>query len=94
MRVAQNIDVDGVTIIINPDNKLACATPANGGSTTVEIEEVTGITNYHDGWGNYINQPFSIAKGGQRYPITKIGRIKGTNWLVLQAGDLIPTGTK
>ena len=92
-KVVTDQDVDGVTIIINTENKLACATPASGGSTTVEIEEVTGITNYHDGTGNYVDQPFSIAKGGQQYPITKIGRIKGTNWLVLQADGLLGSTT-
>ena len=92
-KVVTDQDVDGVTIIINTENKLACATPASGGSTTVEIEEVTGITNYHDGMGNYVDQPFSIAKGGQQYPITKIGRIKGTNWLVLQADGLLGSVT-
>lgn len=92
-KVVTDQDVDGVTIVINPQtNKLeANIPPATSGA--VEIEEVTGITNYHDGWGNYIDQPFSIAKGGQQYPITKIGRIKGTNWLVLQADGLLGSTT-
>jgi len=33
MRVAQNIDVDGVTIIINPDNKLEAKVPAGSGGS-------------------------------------------------------------
>lgn len=90
MKVAQDIDVDGVTIVINPDNKLECVAPSNNGSTAVEIEEITGITNFHDGWGNYVYQPFGIGKDGQQYSITKLGRIKGTNWLVLQADGLMP----
>lgn len=87
MKVAQEIDVDNVTIIINSENKLQAQMPANSGS--VEIEEVTGITNYNDGWGNRTDAPFGITKGGQQYPITKVGRIAGTNWLVFQADGLI-----
>lgn len=93
MKVCQEIDVDNVTIIINPQNKLEAKIPTNTASEVV-IEEVTGITNYNDGWGNYLDQPFSITKDGQQYPITKVGRIKGTNWLVLQADGLIPTETE
>ena len=87
MKVAQEIDVDGVTIIINTDNKLEAKINTNTPSKVV-IEEVTGITNYNDGWDNYVNAPFSITKGGQQYPITKVGRIAGTEWLVFLADNL------
>lgn len=83
MKVAQEIDVDNVTIIINPQNKLEAKIPPSTPSEVV-IEEVTGITNFSDSMGTYADAPFSINKGGQQYPITKVGRIVGTNWLVFQ----------
>lgn len=83
MKVCQEIDVDNVTIIINPQNKLEAIIPDTTSSEVV-IEEVTGITNFSGSMGNYADAPFSINKGGQQYPITKVGRIVGTNWLVFQ----------
>lgn len=88
-KVVTDQDVDGVTIVINPKtNKLEANIPP-ATSSAVEIEEVTGITNYNDGRGNYVDAPFGITKGGATYPITKVGRIKGTDWLVLQADGLL-----
>lgn len=81
-KVVTEHDVDNVTIIINPQNKLEAKIPTT--SNEVVIEEVTGITNFSDSKGNYADAPFSINKGGQQYPITKVGRIVGTNWLVFQ----------
>lgn len=80
MKVAQEIDVDGVTIIINPQNKLEAKIPP---STTgsVEIEELTGILNA------------TITSNSQEYPVTKVGRVKGTNWLVFQADGMFNTTT-
>lgn len=83
MKVAQEIDVDNVTIIINSQNKLEAKIPTSTPSEVV-IEEVTGITNFSDSTGNYADTPFKINKDGQQYPITKVGRIVGTNWLVFQ----------
>ena len=83
MKVCQEIDVDNVTIIINPQNKLEAKIPTSTPSEVV-IEEVTGITNFTDSRGNYSTAAFGVVKGGQQYPITKVGRIKGTNWLVFQ----------
>lgn len=92
-KVVTDQDVDGVTIVINPQtNKLEAHVPP-ATSSSVEIEEVTGITNYNDGGGNLVNQPFSITRGGATYPITKVGRIKGTDWLVLQADGLLGSTT-
>lgn len=91
LKVVTDQDVDGVTIVINPQtNKLEAHVPPATASA-VEIEEVTGITNYNDAFDNRVGQPFSITKGGATYPITKVGRIKGTNWLVLQADGLLPS---
>lgn len=90
-KVVTDQDVDGVTIVINPQtNKLEANIPPATASA-VEIEEVTGITNYNDAFGNQAGQPFGITKAGTMYPITKVGRIKGTNWLVLQADGLLPS---
>lgn len=88
-KVVTDKDVDNVTIIINQQNKLEAKLPENSGS--VVIEEVTGITELHDGIGNFIESFFTIIKGEQRYPITKVGRIAGTNWLVFQAEGLLQT---
>lgn len=92
MKVCQEIDVDNVTIIINPQNKLEAKIPTSTPSEVV-IEEVTGITNYNDAFGTHSNAPFGITKGGQHYPITKVGRIAGTNWLVFQADNLFTSPT-
>lgn len=85
-------DVDNVTIVINGENKLQAKLPATTPSEVV-IKEVTGITNYNDAFGTPSVAPFGITKGGQHYPITKVGRIVGTNWLVFQADNLFSPGT-
>ena len=91
LKVVTDQDVDGVTIVINPQtNKLEANIPP-ATANAVEIEEVTGITNYNDAFGNRTDKPFGITKAGTMYPITKVGRIKGTNWLVLQADGLLET---
>lgn len=80
------LKVDGTTVKKKPDGTVYAVQGAGAGS--VEIEEVTGITNYYDGWGNTVDAPFQLSKDGTTYPITKVGRIKGTDWLVLQASGL------
>lgn len=64
MKVAQEIDVDNVTIVINQQNKL---------ESQVVIEEVAGLT-----------MPVTLTKEGKKYPVTKVGKIAGTEWLVFQ----------
>lgn len=91
-KVVTDKDVDGVTIIINTENKLACATPASGGSTTVEIEELS----YREFIGSDDTiRPFmsKLWVDNKEYPINKVGRIKGTNWLVFQADGLLGSTT-
>ena len=78
------LKVDGTTVKKKPDGTVY----AVQGAGTVEIEEVTGITDYRDGWGNSLDAPFRLSKDGTTYPINKVGRIKGTDWLVLQASGL------
>lgn len=89
-KVVTDKDVDGVTIIINTDNKLACATPSGSGSTAVEIEELS-YREFLDS-GDII-RPFmsKLWVDNKAYPINKVGRIKGTNWLVFQAEGLLQT---
>lgn len=84
MKVVQEINVDNVTIVINDENKLEAKIPTST-STAVEIEEVTGITNFYDGAGSNVDTPFMFDKDGQRYAITKVGRVKNTDWLVFKA---------
>ena len=49
---------------------------------TQNLEIVEQVSNFHDGWGNWIDSPFGIRIAGQQYMIDRVGRIKGTNWLV------------
>ena len=49
---------------------------------TKNLEIVEQVSNFHDGWGNFIDSPFGIRIAGQQCMIDRVGRIKGTNWLV------------
>lgn len=44
MKVAQEIDVDGVTIVINTDNKLEAKIPTTTGVTDFKFDASTGAT--------------------------------------------------
>lgn len=76
-------DVDNVTIIINPQNKLeAKIPPATTGA--VEIEEIPNTS------------PVTarvITIDGTHYQMSKVGVIKGTEWLVFQLKDFVPAIT-
>lgn len=74
MKVAQEIDVDNVTIIVNPQNQL---------ESQVVIEEVAGLT-----------MPVTLTKDGKSYPVSKVGKLVGTDWLVFQVQEFIPPPTK
>jgi len=74
MKVCQEIDVDNVTIIVNPQNKL---------ESHVVIEEVAGLT-----------MPVTLSKDGKSYPVSKVGKLTGTDWLVFQVQEFIPPPTK
>ena len=83
MKVAQEIDVDNVTIIINPQNKLeAKIPPATAGA--VEIEEIPNTSSLDSS---------IIRIDGKYYPMSKVGVIKGTEWLVFQLKDFVPATT-
>ena len=77
------LKVDGTTVKKKPDGTVY----AVQGAGTVEIEEVA-LQGYADSNGGSVATPFQLSKGGTNYPINKVGRIKGTDWLVLQASGL------
>lgn len=72
MKVAQEIDVDNVTIIINPQNKLEAKIPTT--SSEVVIEEVPNVTP-----NNTV-----VTLNGTEHRIVKLGKVNGTEWLVFQ----------
>lgn len=82
MKVAQEIDVDGVTIIINTDNKLEAKIPESSGS--VEIEEIDANL-----WLTF-DQGLVVHRNdtNTNHQLTKLGRVKGTDWLVVRAKDV------
>lgn len=79
------LKVDGTTVKKKPDGTVYAVQGAGAG--TVEIEEVV-LQGYADSMGNFADAPFQLSKDGTNYPINKVGRIKGTDWLVLQASGL------
>lgn len=72
MKVAQEIDVDNVTIIINPQNKLEAKIPTT--SNEVAIEEVPNETSVNA----------VVTLDGVHRRIVKLGKVNGTDWLVFQ----------
>lgn len=55
---------------------------------TQNIESVEQVSNFLDGMGNWIESPFGIRIAGQQHMIDRVGRIKGTNWLVLGSSTM------
>lgn len=83
MKVAQEIDVDGVTIIINPENKLEAKLPENT-SGSVEIEEINANLWFTFDQGLVVHRNDTNTN----HTLQKLGRIKGTDWLVIRAKDV------
>lgn len=83
MKVAQEIDVDGVTIIINPQKKLEAVLPDN---PTLDFEEVE-LTDYTAQEGgevlkeNYL-QSFGIEN--KEAKVVKLVRVKGTDYFMFK----------
>lgn len=55
---------------------------------TQNIEIVEQGSSFCDGWGNPIDNPFGIRIAGQQHMIDRVGRIKGTNWLVFGSSTM------
>lgn len=82
MKVCQEIDVDNVTIIINPQNKLEAKIPESSGS--VEIEEIDANLQFTSDQGLVVHKNDTNTN----HQLTKLGRVKGTDWLVIRANDV------
>ncbi|MCI7480129.1 MAG: hypothetical protein MSA88_06815, partial [[Pasteurella] aerogenes] len=68
MQVAQKINIDNESIVINEENEIKSVTLIE------EIPNVTSSTNV-------------VNIDGIGYPIGKVGKIKGTDWLVFKLKD-------
>lgn len=60
------------------DNVTIIVNARNQLESQVVIEEVTGLT-----------MPVTLTKDGKAYPVTKVGKLTGTDWLVFQAEGLV-----
>ena len=49
---------------------------------TQNLEVVEQVSTFLDAMGNGVDSPFGVRIAGQQYMIDRVGRIKGTNWLV------------
>jgi hypothetical protein len=49
---------------------------------TQNLEIVEQVSNFYDAWGNWSDSPFGVRIADQQHMIDRVGRIKGTNWLV------------
>lgn len=83
MKVCQEIDVDNVTIIINPQNKLEAKIPTSTPSEVV-IEEINANLLFTSDQGLVVHRNDTNTN----HPLTKLGRVKGTDWLVVRAKDV------
>ena len=55
---------------------------------TQNLEIVEQVSNFHDAWGNWSDSPFGVHIAGQKHMIDRVGRIKGTNWLVFGSSTM------
>lgn len=55
---------------------------------TQNLEIVEQVSNFHDAWGNWSGSPFGVGIAGQQHMIDRVGRIKGTNWLVFGSSTM------
>lgn len=65
------------------DNVTIVINARNQLESQVVIEEVAGLT-----------MPVTLTKDGKAYPVTKVGKIAGTDWLVFQVQEYIPPPVK
>ena len=81
-KVVTEHDVDNVTIIINSENKLEAKIPESSGS--VEIEEIDANLWFTSDQGLVVHKNDTNTN----HQLTKLGRVKGTDWLVIRANDV------
>ena len=81
-KVVTEHDVDNVTIIINPQNKLEAKIPEPSGFT--EIEEIDANLQFTSDQGLVVHNNDTNTN----HQLTKLGRVKGTDWLVIRANDV------
>ena len=55
---------------------------------TQNLEVVEQVSNFYDGWGNWTDSPFGVRIDGQQHMIDRVGRIKGTNWIVFGSSTM------
>ena len=55
---------------------------------TQNLEVVAQVSSFLDAYGNRIDNPFGIRIAGQQHMIDRVGRIKGTNWLVFGSSTM------
>lgn len=65
------------------DNVTIVVNARNQLESQVVIEEVAGLT-----------MPVTLTKEGKSYPISKVGKLTGTDWLVFQVQEFIPPPVK
>lgn len=68
---------------IDVDNVTIVINQRNQLESQVVIEEVAGLT-----------MPVTLTKDGKAYPVSKVGKLVGTDWLVFQVQEFIPPPTK
>ena len=81
-KVVTEHDVDNVTIIINSENKLEAKIPEPSGFT--EIEEIDANLQFTSDQGLVVHKNDTNTN----HQLTKLGRVKGTDWLVIRANDV------
>lgn len=95
-KVVRAVEVAGASIrVTNTDGttydlELPKAEPADVISQYIaqNIEVVEGVSDLYDGWGNSPSSLFGISIAGVQHQITRVGRIKGTNWLVFGSSTM------
>ena len=81
-KVVTEHDVDNVTIIIKSENKLEAKIPEPSGFT--EIEEIDANLQFTSDQGLVVHKNDTNTN----HQLTKLGRVKGTDWLVIRANDV------
>lgn len=102
MKVAQEIDVDGVTIIINPQNKLEARLPELQPqpfdlNSQLEEVELTDFEHHSLVDSNvahtpaiYIQDQYGFGINGHQANLVKLVRLKGTNYFMFKLEEYSP----